>query len=356
MILETFELRQFRCFQQLKLQLHPRCNVFVGGNGQGKTSILEALYVLSRGQSFRTHLNAPLMKFDCKEFALKAGSTHADDVFVHKTTKSWRKIELNQKPCQRWSELSKLLPCLVFHQDLFHIIDANAEIRRRLLDWGVFYFHPEYQAVWKDFKRVLLQRNALLKQGGRGQALTAWNQSFVTASVMIDDLRQNYFKQLSELFLQFLSDFPDLNCHLDYFNGWDKAKTGRSLLEVLQEQEYLDAQQMYTHAGPQRADILFLSSHGHGKFEWSRGQQKLILILLKLAQAQLLNQDCLFLMDDLAAELDDHHLQKIYHRMAQMSGQFFFTALDDWAKDQAFFQGSRWFYVNQGQLEQITDL
>jgi DNA replication and repair protein RecF len=356
MMLETLELRQFRCFQQLKLHFHPRCNVFVGGNGQGKTSILEAIYVLSRGQSFRTHLNSPLIQFDTTEFALKASTFRADEIFVHKTLKTWRKIELNHKPCQRWSDLSKLLPCLVFHQDLFQIIDANAEIRRRLLDWGVFYHHPEYAELWRDFKRVLLQRNAVLKQGGRAKALAPWNQSFVSLAEKVDLCRQQYFSEISALFHESLKDFLNLNCQLSYFNGWQKQNVDPGLMDVLVAQESWDSQQMYTHSGPQRADLLFLTAHGQGKLEWSRGQQKIILILVKLAQAQLLGQPALFLMDDLGAELSQANLEKIYMQISKLPNQLFLTALDDAAKNEAFFRDSRWFYLNQGQVESVIDL
>lgn len=356
MILETLEFRQFRCFQHLKLHFHPRCNVFVGGNGQGKTSILEGIYVLSRGQSFRTHLNSPLIQFDTPEFALQAETFSADTIFVHKTLKTWRKIELNHKPCQRWSELSKLFPCLVFHQDLFQIIDANAEIRRRLLDWGVFYHYPAYVELWRDFKRVLLQRNTVLKQGGRAKILTPWNQSFVSLAEKIDHCRREYFAKMSALFYEFLAEFSNLNCQLLYFNGWQKQDVDAALLDILVAQEAWDSQQMYTHSGPQRADLLFLTVHGQGKLEWSRGQQKIILILLKLAQAQLLGQPALFLMDDLGAELSEANLEKVYQQIAKLPNQLFLTALDDTAKDLSFFQDSRWFYLNQGRIENIIDL
>jgi len=354
MILETLELRQFRCFQQIKLNLHPRCNVLVGGNGQGKTTILEAIYLLSRGQSFRTRLNAPLIQFDTEAFALKATSTQADEMVIQKTARSWRKIELNQKPCQRWSDLSRLLPCLVFHQDLFQIIDASAELRRRLLDWGLFYAHPEYQKLWGDCKRVLMQRNAVLKRGGSGQVLEPWNQNFVQLSLALDSLRKAYFEQMNILFINYLQDFPDLNCKLEYYNGWDRVKQNSDLMEVLIEQEHLDLKQMYTRSGPQRADIRFLTEHGRGKLEWSRGQQKIILILLKLAQAQLLARPAWILMDDLAAELDKSHLQTIYQRLTKIPGQFFLTALDGYGSDLPFFRESLWFSVNQGQISAFS--
>ena len=199
-----------------------------------------------------------------------------------------------------------------------------------------------------------MQRNAVLKRGGSGQVLEPWNQNFVQLSLALDSLRKAYFEQMNILFINYLQDFPDLNCKLEYYNGWDRVKQNSDLMEVLIEQEHLDLKQMYTRSGPQRADIRFLTEHGRGKLEWSRGQQKIILILLKLAQAQLLARPAWILMDDLAAELDKSHLQTIYQRLTKIPGQFFLTALDGYGSDLPFFRESLWFSVNQGQISAFS--
>jgi DNA replication and repair protein RecF len=356
MILQSIGISQFRNLKHIQLALHPRCNVFVGDNGQGKTSILEALYILSRGKSFRTRLTTPLVQFECNEFRLKAETIMHEQLFLSKSSKGSIKAMLNDKRCQRLSQLSQLLPCQIFHQDLFQIIDASSEIRRRLIDWGIFYTQPESYSIWIDFKRVLMQRNSLLKQHASTQDLAIWNRTFVELSEKITQIRKDYILQLSEMFNSLLANVTDIHCELKYFNGWDKIHHDRTLLEVLIEQEAIDRKFQYTHSGPQHADLLFLTSHGKGKVEWSRGQQKIILIFLKLAQAKLLNRPCLFLLDDLAAELDEKHLDCIYNKLSETSGQFFITALNESAKNKAFFADSRWFYLKNGVIDQVVDL
>lgn len=356
MILRSLGVSQFRNLKQTQVVLHPRCNVFVGNNGQGKTSFLEALYLLSRGQSFRTHLNMPLVQFDCSEYKIQALSVSDDRIGLSKTLKGMTKLSLNDKRCQRMSELSHLLPCQIVYQDLFQIIDAAAEIRRRMLDWGVFYDKPEYAGLWQEFKRVLLQRNSVLKQHGSSQALSFWDQSFVELSYKITELRQSYLQKLHQIFEQELHACLTIDCQMTYFNGWDRSGNEKNLAEVLKEQQGLDRKRMYTHSGPHHADLCFVTTHGRGKVEWSRGQQKMILVLLKLAQAKLLNRSFLFLLDDLAAELDENHLDKLYKQVFSLPGQFFLTTLNDATKNKPYFVDSRWFYLEDGEVIQVVDV
>jgi DNA replication and repair protein RecF len=352
MILQELTIRHFRNLEHVELTLHPRCNVFIGGNGEGKTSLLEAMYFLSRGQSFRTHMTSPLVQFHHQALSLSAKNGQGDQIHFEKPLKGANKLSLNQKKCQRMSELTKRLPCQLFYQDHFQIIDASSQIRRQLLDWGLFYIYPEYLKLWQDFKRVLLQRNAVLKQKGSLETLRLWNKPFVDAALKIHEYRQRYVRDLQ----QELSTMQGPDCQLKYFNGWDKTNQELSLMDMLGLQEEFDRKHLYTHSGPHHADLLFLTSQGKGKVEWSRGQQKMILILLKLAQSTLLNQPCLYLLDDIAAELDQTHLNHLYGKLQDVNGQLMVTALDDAAKTHPFFADSRWFYIQNGAIQQIIDV
>ncbi len=354
MILERVWVKSLRNIEELQLSLHPRCNVIVGQNGSGKTSLLESIYLLSRGQSFRTRSVSPLIQFDKNQLMLHGKTFNEESIFIEKDEKGQTKALVNQKRCQRVAELSQLLPCQLFHQDLFQIIDASSQIRRRLLDWGLFYLESDYARVYREFKRVLNQRNQALKQRAETHALQAWNKPFVELSSLIDGHRKNYAHQLNIALQQEMSNFSGgLSCELDYHSGWN---TQLSLEQVLIQQEALDRKHGYTHSGPHHADLGLMSPHGKGKVEWSRGQQKFILILLKMAQAKLFSKPCLFLFDDLMAELDEQRLNELYGQIRRLSGQIVFTALDDTAKALPAFADSRWFYLNQGQVQDIIDL
>ena len=353
MILANIWIQSLRNIANAHLVLHPRCNVIVGKNGSGKTSILEAIYLLSRGQSFKTRSIAPLVEFTKSKLSISAKSCDEAAVLLEKDLKGNTFAYIDGKRCQRISELTKLFPCQLFHHDLFQIIDSSSQIRRKLLDWGLFYQSSDYKEKISDFKKVLLQRNFVLKNNGSAMELRAWNKMFIELSVQINEFRQQYVNQLSEAFQQELGRFnPEFGCEIKYHRGWGAQLT---LEESLIKHEELDRKFGYTRFGPQHADLFILGEHGKGKLEWSRGQQKLILILLKIAQVKLLEQNCLFLFDDLLAELDEQKLHSLYELFGKINGQFILTVLDDAAKDTAIFKDSRWFYLKEGAIDKIID-
>lgn len=357
MILSRLWIQAFRNIADINIELHPRCNVIVGANGSGKTSLIEALYVLSRGQSFRTRTASPLIQFSKEELHLHAKTINDDGLYVYKNQRGQTKVLLNQSRCQRVSDLSKLLPCQLFHQDVFQIIDAGSQLRRRLIDWGLFYCQADYVQIYQDFKRVLLQRNMVLKQQGTLDALRAWNKPFLELSAKMTAARAAYVAILNQELQRILNTLHlSFDCHLAYDDGWTKANQGRDLHEALVSRETFDRKYQTTQLGPQHADLLFLTEHAKAKQECSRGQQKVILVLLKLIQVRLLAKPCLLLCDDLLAELDDKHLEAIYSELFKQPGQVVMTVLDESKATHPIFADSRWFYLQAGRLDSIKDV
>ncbi len=144
----------------------------------------------------------------------------------------------------------------------------------------------------------------------------------------LDVMRAEYFREWSETFQALLAQLTDTPCSIRYYKGWDKKATGKDLDTILHEQFESDLQTQYTHSGAHQADILFDSAALKAKQSLSRGQQKIILIALKLAQAQLIPKPCVYLFDDIAAELDSQHMQRFIDCLSQIKGQFFLTAID----------------------------
>ena len=327
-MLTSLNIHNLRNLDALYLTPHPRFNFFHGPNGSGKTSILEALYLLGSGYSFRTRETAPLVQQG--QSALTVFSkTHAQDtVSIQKHLNGATVVRLNQQPCQRSSELAYLLPCLVFYHDLFQIIDAGPTVRRSILDWGLFHVEHSYHGLWKEYRAVLKQRNALLrKRDANRQHYTPWDKLLVDLAYAIDPLRQNYFQKWADNFQLFLAQLTDTPCQIRFDKGWDRKETGKSLQSILTEQFDQDLQRQYTYAGPQQADILFDSVSLKARQHLSRGQQKIILIALKLAQAHMLSKPCVYLMDDITIELDQAHIQRLFASLANLPGQFFLTSV-----------------------------
>ena len=349
MSLAALNVHHVRNISTANLILHPRYNVFYGANGSGKTSVLEAIYLLGTGHSFCTREIASLIRHGESALTVFARTHTEESVSIQKSMTHPTQVKLNQQPCQRSSELAHFLPCQAFYQDIFQIIDEGPSIRRSLLDWGLFHVKHAYHDLWKDYRRVIKQRNALLRRKAPQQQFIPWNNMLVELATELDSMRTEYFLEWSKTFQDLLAQLTDTPCNIQYYKGWDKRGSGKSLDLILTEQFDSDIHAQYTHSGAHQADILFDSAALKAKQSLSRGQQKIILIALKLAQAQLLAKPCVYLFDDMAAELDSNHLKRFVDCLSQIKGQFFLTAIDpSYLHDFLDMNETKMFAINKG--------
>ncbi len=327
MILSALNIHHLRNISLTQLTPHHQVNLFYGPNGSGKTSLLEAIYLLCGGRSFRTREMAPLVQYEQDTLTVFAKTSSQESVSLQKNNNGVTRVRINQQPCLRGSDLARRFPCQLVYQDLFQIMDAGPASRRAMLDWGMFHVKHSYHEIWKEYKQVLKQRNALLRQKPTYQQILPWDKLFVELALDIEQLRIDYFQGLSELFQVYLEKLTNVSCTIDYYKGWDRRKTGKSLADILKEHFHLDCQRQFTHYGPHQADILFQSNETKAKTHLSRGQQKIVLIALKLAQAHMVKTPCLYLFDDISAELDTHHLKRLIDCLLDIQGQFFMTTI-----------------------------
>jgi DNA replication and repair protein RecF len=328
MILSDLKIHHLRNISFTQLSLHPRFNFIIGSNGSGKTSILEAIYLLSCGHSFRSREISPIVSHGKNALTVFAKSLSQNTISIQKSPSGPTQIKLDNLPCSTTSQLAYALPCQIFYSDIFQIIDAGPSVRRSVLDWGLFHVKPEYLVLWKEYKRVLKQRNALLKTNSPYSHFIPWDKQLSDLALQLDHLRDEYFKCWQEQFYLVLSQLTEINCTIGYFKGWDKRSTGKNLLNILEDSFLSDKQKQYTQYGSHQADIYIESNDSKAKNTLSRGQQKIILIALKLAQGTLLNGNCLYLFDDLSAELDNLHLKNLFDYLIKNRGQYVITSIN----------------------------
>lgn len=326
MILHQLNIHSLRNIQQSSYTLNPDFTVFYGPNGSGKTSVLEAFYLLSTGYSFKTRETLPLVRSTDPYLTVFAKTVNNDTLSLRKAISGSTQAKINGEVCRSNSELSRFLPCLVIYQDIFQIIDAGPSVRRSLLDWGVFHVKHEYHSLWMDYRQVLKQRNALLRQKARKQEFTPWDKHLVRLALDLDTLREEYIIDWSIMFQYFLKKLSDIECSIEYYSGWRKRDS--SLEQVLESQFISDIHRQYTQSGPHQADIRIQTPYLTAKRVLSRGQQKIILIAMKLAQAKLLGKPCLYLFDDLTSELDSFHVKQLLDCLQCIEGQKILTVLD----------------------------
>lgn len=324
MSLSCLKIHQLRNIASAKLMLDSRYNVFCGQNGSGKTSVLESIYLLGMGQSFRTRDTQSLIQMGTEALTVY-GELSSEDVISVQKQKGKTTVHFNQEKCQKRSLLAKHLPCQLFYQDIFEIIDSGPSVRRGILDFGLFYYFEDYHTVWNDLKRVLKQRNALLRRGCTRQHLAPWDEQLVSLSYQLHAFRVEYIALWFQTFQSYLTKLTNIHCEIDYYPGWDASK--QSLDEILHADFEADVVKQYTQSGAHQADLIFMTQNRKAKLTLSRGQQKMVLIALKLAQATFLEKPCLYLFDDVSTELDESHLSKLFELLQSIQGQFFFTSI-----------------------------
>lgn len=197
---------------------------------------------------------------------------------------------------------------------------------------GVFHVEPGFIDAWRNSRKCIANRNALLKSVplDRGQ-LKAWNVELARESALVDQSRCRYFQEFEPVFTRVLSELTELEgITLQYRRGWDM---NQELLEILERNEKLDVRYGTTQGGPHRADIIVRQGGILAAEVLSRGQQKMLVSALKLTQgviqSAMESRRCIFLVDDLPAELDEENRSRICRFLQKLEGQVFLTCVED---------------------------
>lgn len=355
MYLTRLKVQAFRNFNKLDIEPGQHFNFIYGDNGSGKTSILEAIHFLSLGRSFRSHLVNRIIQYHSPALTVfgTVFSPTADNHFnigIEKGREGKLRLRIANETAHSASQLAKLLPLQLLNPDSYSLLTEGPRPRREFLDWGVFHVEPLFFDVWQRFQKALAQRNAALQQNVPFRQVKVWDMELVPAAIELSRLREGYFQHLVPMVRQVLAGLIAIaDFSIDYKPGWDVNEA----LELILESSYLrDKALGYTQYGPQRADIIFKVSNVPAQDSLSRGEQKLLVCALRLAQGILLREltgkICIYLLDDLAAELDPHHRECVINALAGLNAQVFITAVERKISDLLKNYSCKMFHVEHG--------
>lgn len=317
------------------MEIHPSpgLNYFLGDNGAGKTSVLEAIYTLIRGRSFKTRFVSPIIRagvngssYVYADWISNLGSHHriAFERNRHKTA-----LLLDGNSVSRLSAVSSLIPLQLFTPQSFLIFSNGAIGRRRFLDWGLFHVEQAFITSLEKFNKFLVQRNHALRRGDI-RVVNAYNKGFIESALAMDKIRNEYFNSFAPIFYNLaerFSLFSDLKVH--YWRGW---KGEIELEEALYERLDTDLHRGYTSIGPHHFDLRFLSGKQSIEKILSNGEQKLVIFFLKIAQIQHLNDKqtlaSVFLVDDLYSELSKKFREIALYTLKNIYSQIFVTGTE----------------------------
>lgn len=337
-MLTRLDIHSVRNLKRARLDGLAQSNILHGPNGSGKTSVLESVHLLSTARSFRSVTARSVISHGSNELTvygevMREGGSRGLPLGIQRDRSGTADIRVAGATVRSAAQLASELPVLVLNSDSFDLLTGSPRDRRRFLDWGVFHVEQGFFASWQRFQRSIKQRNALLRRGNIANAeLASWSMELATAGEALTASRERYFARLQARFTQVIAAvLPDsAPVSLHFRRGWDKD---RRYHEVLEAGLSVDAEQGYTHSGPQRADIRILSGDVSAADTLSRGQQKLVVSALKLAQGHLHAEDkaageCVFLLDDLPSELDEWHLRLVCDEITRMGAQVFISCID----------------------------
>ena len=376
-MIERLQISYLRNLTQISLE-PAACNIIIGANGSGKTSLLEAIFLLSRGKSFRHHQPKRYIQHHQNNTTVHAKLNDSRTLAIQKQADATTILRLNQTTVYNQSILTEQLPTLLIDPSTMDMLEQGSASRRQLLDWLVFHMKQGFHPQWMAYQRLLKQRNSLLKSTRhltqvQLAELKSWDKGLSNHAALIHHYREQVFIEWQPYFaksiVQLLPSYAE-QLSLSYNAGYD---TSFALDVQLNERLEQDLQLGYTRIGNHRADI-----HVHWRSDesisdqttdartaasansiqtklptlkeqaanvLSRGEKKLLITALRLSQLPLLlndkessdslNDDLsskatpVVLLDDITAELDDRAIEILLSTLAKLSCQVFMTSLTD---------------------------
>jgi len=336
MHLSQLDIFQVRNLKNIQTACHPQANIIFGANGSGKTSFLESIYLLGRGRSFRHRDLRVVVNNDADELVVSARllreqSSTTHQLGIKRTPKGLFEARLDGQSLQSAAQLVSELPLQLIDAHSFMLLEGGPLQRRQFLDWGVFHVEHGYTNLWRRFQKTLKQRNQLLRHGRIDEdLLRTWTAELIPLCEQITQFRRQYMSALTDQLNRAVGAFEGLGeVSLEYYCGWDEE---RSLADVYTADHGRDIGTKTTSHGAHRADIKIKVDGQVAADHLSRGQIKLLVYALKLAQAshyrEHTGESCLFLLDDLPAELDYQHRGQVISYLNDLGCQYFITGVD----------------------------
>lgn len=350
--LESLTVTGLRCLEQATLAPAPGLNLITGKNASGKTSLLEAVYLLGRGRSFRAARREAMLR-EGAACLRSIGRLSDGRVLGVEVTRAGWSARLGGEPVTQMSRLAEILPVQLLDPDVHRLVQDGPGERRRYLDWATFHVKPGFLDAWRNYQRALRQRNAALKSRQGRASIEIWEQALAESGRQLDSLRAATASALAGPVSEAANRLLGANLRLEYRPG---QAAGQDLADALAGHREQDLRAGMTQVGPHRADLALMFDDHRARGWVSRGQQKLVAASLVLGQARLLgplwDNRGVLLVDDPAAELDADRCERLLELISELPFQVLLTALD--AAAVPGIAAARRFHVEQGRFTEVV--
>ena len=356
MVIKSLKLKNYRNYDLLDLTFDPKTNILYGDNAQGKTNILEALYLSGTTKSHRGTKDRDIIQFGCDESHLetiveKKGITFQIDMHLKKN--SPKGIAIDKIPIRRASELFGIVHFVFFSPEDLNIIKDGPAGRRRFIDLELSQLDKIYLSNLSNYNRIINQRNALLKdiygQPGLAETLDIWDMQLAEYGTRILERRREFVKQVNEIIseIHYKLTGGKENITLTY----EESVGGMTLEQALKKNRERDLRMKSTSVGPHRDDLCFINN---GQIDirkfGSQGQQRTVALSLKLSEIELVKKIIkdtpILLLDDVLSELDKHRQNYLLDSIHDIQAVITCTGLDEFVNHR--FSINKIFHIKNG--------
>lgn len=377
MALVKLQTEYFRNLDGAPVAFSPSMNLLFGENGSGKSSFLEAMGYLGLGRSFRVGRHQAVCAHNHERLTVFGGLDHGLTGQVERSSErsgtifhrlgisrdiaaKETRLKVDGEAVRSLSLLARHFPVSVIDPGVFDIVAGGPGKRRQFLDWAVFHVEPSFSTAWQQCQRVISQRNQMLRNGRLDDALIrVWDSQYVSLASQVTEARREAFilfkTAFNALLVEVEAPWTD-GLKVDFFPGWENSQP---LAEVLVQHREQEQRMGHTLYGPNRADIRMRFQGRPVSETFSRGQQKTLVILMKIAQGMVLNtlgKQVTFLLDDINAELDGEHRAMLAEKLRELRCQVFLTSIEQ-PQPQALWRHTmpdfKMFHVEHGGLTEV---
>ena len=361
MVIEKLNLCNYRNYETLDLNVDSKTNILYGDNAQGKTNILEAIYICSTTKSHRGGKDKEVIKFGCDDAHIK--------IYINKKNKEYRidihlkknkskGIAINGIPIKKASELFGIFNVVFFSPEDLNIIKNGPSERRRFIDLELCQLDKIYVYNLTNYNKIIAQRNKLLKdiyfKPELKQTLDVWDGQLAQYGSKIIERRTNFIEKINEIIKpihkQLTGGLEDINI------VYNKNCEAEDLLRRLEENRDRDIKYKSTSIGPHKDDLLFFNDDKNIRIYGSQGQQRTIALSLKLAELELvknlINDTPVLLLDDVLSELDSERQNHLLNSIDDIQTIITCTGLDEFIENR--FKINKIFKVKEGKVFEKT--
>ncbi|KAF5031776.1 DNA replication and repair protein RecF [anaerobic digester metagenome] len=373
MIINKLKIKNYRNFKDAEIELNNSLNIFIGDNGQGKTNLMESIYLSSIGRTFRLNSENELINFSENKSSveislIKNNYNMKIDLLLEKNKR--KTVHINGVKLDKTSEMIGILNNVIFTPDDMRIIKGSPVERRKFINIDISQIKPKYKYLLNKYKKVVTERNIILKNyytnPQNKDIINIWNDYLVNTGSDIIFLRNEYIEKLKHYAADIYADISGKKekfemsycCSIGRSEYLDNEIIKKSFHEKVNNNIKNEIMRGTTLYGPHKDDIVIKIDGNECKYFGSQGQQRSAILSIKLAEIEIIKEETgeypILLLDDVLSELDN---KRKGYLMNYIKGiQTVITTTDDHdLKELTKFYNKKIFYINEGKIGNITN-